>query len=184
MPSPPKLEKLKTVPELRCIVAAAKKEGKTVILANGCFDLFHAGHIRYLRGAKALGDILIVALNSDASVRRLKGPGRPILPQQERAEILASFSFVDYVTIFSQPTVEKILLALKPHVHVKGSDYSKHTVPERETVKKYGGRVAIAGGPKVRDTREIIRRIAASASAFQREIDSRQPGQKQAAEKR
>ena len=159
-PSTPR--KLKTLAELKKIIIAAKAGGKTVVLANGCFDLFHVGHIRYLRGAKAKGDLLVVALNSDGSVRRLKGKGRPILPQRERAEILAAFSFVDYVTIFRQPNVEKILLALRPAVHVKGSDYTKDTVPEKETVRKYGGRVAIAGGPKFRDASEIIRKIAAA----------------------
>lgn len=155
------MDKLKTLSGLRKIIAAEKTAGKTVVLANGCFDLFHVGHIRYLRAAKEKGDILVVAINSDASVRRLKGKGRPILPEDERAEILASFSFVDYVTIFHQPNVEKVLLALEPTIHVKGSDYTEDTVPEKDTVKKYGGRVAIAGGPKIRSTSEIIREIAA-----------------------
>jgi rfaE bifunctional protein nucleotidyltransferase chain/domain len=157
--------KLKTLAELKKIVRAAKAGGKTVVLANGCFDLIHVGHIRYLRGAKSKGDILIAALNSDSSVRRLKGKGRPILPQGERAEILAAFSFVDYVTIFHELNVEKILLALKPAIHAKGSDYTEATVPERETVRRYGGRVAIVGGPKVQDASEVIRRIAASSFA-------------------
>jgi rfaE bifunctional protein nucleotidyltransferase chain/domain len=155
------LSKLKTLDELRRIVASEKANGKTVVLANGCFDLFHVGHIRYLREAREKGDILVVALNSDSSVRRLKGPCRPILPQRERAEILASFWFVDYVTIFTRTNVEKILLALRPAFHVKGSDYTVNTVPERDAVKKYGGRVAIVGGPKVKNTSDIIRRIAA-----------------------
>lgn len=167
-PKPP--SKLKTPAELKKIVAEARAAGKILVLANGCFDLFHVGHIRYLSGAKAKGDILIVALNSDSSVRRLKGRGRPILPQRERAEILAAFSFVDYVTIFRQPNVEKILLSLKPDIHVKGSDYTKNTIPERETVRKYGGRVAIAGGPKVRDASAIIRKIAASARTDKRPL--------------
>ena len=153
--------KVKSLTELRRIVAAEKAKGKTVVLANGCFDLFHVGHIRYLRAAKAKGDVLIVALNSDASVRKLKGKGRPILPQRERADILAAFSFVDYVTAFDEPMVTKVLLALKPDFHVKGSDYSRETVPERDTVKSYGGRVAIVGGPKIRNTSQIIRDIAA-----------------------
>jgi rfaE bifunctional protein nucleotidyltransferase chain/domain len=153
------LKKIKTLSELRKIVASEKAKGKTVVLANGCFDLFHVGHIRYLRGARAKGDLLVVGLNSDRSVRRLKGRGRPILPQQERAEILAAFSFVDYVVIFSEPNVERLLLSLKPDIHVKGSDYSEDTVPERETVKAYGGKVSIAGGPKIRDTSKIIERI-------------------------
>ncbi len=153
------MKKIKTLSELRKIVASEKAKGKTIVLANGCFDLFHVGHIRYLRGARAKGDLLVVGLNSDRSVRRLKGRGRPILPQQERAEILAAFSFVDYVVIFSEPNVEKLLLSLKPDSHVKGSDYSEDTVPEREIVKAYGGKVAIAGGPKIRDTSKIIERI-------------------------
>jgi len=155
------LDKLKTLPELRRTIAAEKARGKTVVLANGCFDLFHVGHIRYLRAAKTKGDILVVALNSDTSVRGLKGKGRPILPQKERAEILAAFSFVDYVTIFDEPRVTKVLLALKPDVHVKGSDYSRETVPEKDTVRSYGGRVAIVGGPKIRNTSQVIQDIGA-----------------------
>jgi rfaE bifunctional protein nucleotidyltransferase chain/domain len=154
------LDKFKSLSELRLVITAEKAKGKTVVLANGCFDLFHVGHIRYLRAAKAKGDVLVVALNSDASVRRLKGRGRPILPQKERAEILAAFSFVDYVTIFSESMVTKVLLVLKPDIHVKGSDYSKETVPEKDTVKAYGGRVAIVGGPKIRNTSQVIRDIA------------------------
>jgi len=154
------LDKFKPLSELRRTIAAEKALGKTIVLANGCFDLFH-GHIRYLRAARARGDILVVALNSDASVRKLKGKGRPILPQRERAEILASFSFVDYVTVFNEPMVTKVLLALKPDLHVKGSDYSRETVPEMETVRAYGGRVAIVGGPKIRNTSQVIRDIAA-----------------------
>jgi len=155
------LDKFKPLSELRLVITAEKAKGKTVVLANGCFDLFHVGHIRYLRAAKAKGDVLVVALNSDASVRRLKGRGRPILPQKERAEILAAFSFVDYVTIFGEPMVTKVLLALKPDIHVKGSDYSQETVPEKDTVNAYGGRVAIVGGPKIRNTSQVIRDIAA-----------------------
>ena len=155
------MDKFKPLSELRRVIAAEKALGKSVVLANGCFDLFHVGHIRYLRAARAKGDILVVALNSDASVRKLKGKGRTVLPQQERAEILASFSFVDYVTVFSEPMATKVLLALKPDVHVKGSDYSRETVPERETVRAYGGRVAIVGGPKIRNTSQVIRDIAA-----------------------
>jgi len=155
------LDKFKPLSELRRTIAAEKALGKTIVLANGCFDLFHVGHIRYLRAARARGDILVVALNSDASVRKLKGKGRPILPQRERAEILASFSFVDYVTVFNEPMVTKVLLALKPDLHVKGSDYSRETVPEMETVRAYGGRVAIVGGPKIRNTSQVIRDIAA-----------------------
>ena len=159
------MKKLKTLPQLRTIVARARRGGRTVVLANGGFDLVHAGHVRYLRAAKARGDLLIVALNSDASIRKLKGPGRPVLPQDERAEILAAFEAVDYLTIFDEPNVEKILLALRPEVHAKGSDYTKATVPERATVLSYGGRIAIAGGPKIRSTSEVIPRILAKAAA-------------------
>lgn len=154
------MDKLKPLSELRRVIAIEKAKGKTIVLANGCFDLFHVGHIRYLRAAKSKGDVLVVALNRDSSVRRLKGKGRPILPQKERAEVLAAFSFVDYVTIFSEPMVTKVLLALKPDIHVKGSDYSQETVPEKDTVKAYGGRVAIVGGPKIRNTSQVIRDIA------------------------
>ncbi len=155
------MDKFKSLSELRRVIAAEKAKGKTVVLANGCFDLFHVGHIRYLRAAKARGDVLVVAINSDSSVRKLKGKGRPILPQRERAEILAALSAVDYVTIFNEPTVTKVLLALRPDIHVKGSDYSRQTVPEKDTVKSYGGKVAIVGGPKIRNTSQIIRNIAA-----------------------
>jgi rfaE bifunctional protein nucleotidyltransferase chain/domain len=155
------LDKFKRLSELRRIIAVEKARGRTIVLANGCFDLFHVGHIRYLRAAKAKGDVLVVALNSDASVRKLKGKGRPILPQKERAQILASFSFVDYVTLFTERMVTRVLLALKPDIHAKGSDYSRETVPERDTVKAYGGRVAIVGGPKIRNTSQVIRDIAA-----------------------
>ena len=156
-----KSKKFKTLPQLKKIIAREKKKGKRIVLANGCFDLFHIGHIRYLREARRAGDILVVALNSDSSVRRLKGKGRPLLNQEERAEILSAFSVVDYITIFGKLNVEKILLALKPDVHAKGSDYTVLTVPERETVKSYGGKIAIVGGPKVRSTSVLIRGIPA-----------------------
>ena len=131
------------------------------MLANGCFDLIHVGHIRYLEEASAQGDILVVALNSDASVRRLKGAGRPILPETERAEILEAFSCVDHLTVFPDDTVEQVLLALKPDVHAKGSDYTHDSVPEKDTVRGYGGRIAITGGPKVKNTSDIIQQIGA-----------------------
>lgn len=153
------MKKFKTLSQLQKIVGSERNKGKTIVLANGGFDLIHAGHIRYLRKAKKRGDILVVALNSDSSVRKLKGRGRPILPERERAEILASFSDVDYLIIFDEPNVKNILLALKPDVHAKGSDYTKKSVPERETVLGYGGKIAIAGGPKIRSTSEVIPRI-------------------------
>jgi len=155
------LKKLKTLAQLRIIVDRERKKGKIIVLANGGFDLVHAGHVRYLEAAKKKGDILIVALNSDSSIRKLKGQGRPILPQQERADILSAFACVDFITIFNESNVENILMSLKPHVHAKGSDYTKKTVPERETVLAYGGRIAISGGPKIRSTSEVLPRILA-----------------------
>lgn len=130
------------------------------MLANGCFDLIHVGHIRYLKESKKRGDILVVALNSDSSVRKLKGKGRPILSENQRGEIISSFSFVDYITFFNEQKVERVLMTLKPHVHAKGSDYSVDTVPERDTVKEYGGEIAITGGPKIKYTSEVIKEIA------------------------
>ncbi|MFH1574625.1 MAG: adenylyltransferase/cytidyltransferase family protein, partial [Acidobacteriota bacterium] len=132
---------------------------RKVVLANGCFDLIHVGHIRYLEGARAEGDVLIAAVNSDASVRLLKGEGRPLQPQSERAEIVASLESVDYVHIFNSPTVDALLRELQPDVHAKGTDYTPDTVPERETVRAYGGRVAIVGDPKNHATRDLIDRL-------------------------
>ena len=152
--------KLKTLPELAAIVARERKRGRRVVLANGCFDLFHVGHVRYLEAAKARGDLLIVALNSDASVRALKGPGRPLLAEDERARVLSAFACVDYVTIFKERDVSRILRRLRPDVHAKGSDYTVKTVPERRVVLGYGGEIFIAGGPKVRSTSEVLKRIA------------------------
>jgi rfaE bifunctional protein nucleotidyltransferase chain/domain len=160
-----KPKKLRSLAELRKVVEAQKRRGRRIVVANGCFDLFHVGHIRYLRESAGQGDVLVVALNSDSSVRALKGAGRPLLPQRERAEILAAFEFVDYITIFREPNVEKVLIALKPDVHSKGSDYTVETVPERETVKSYGGTIFIAGGPKVRSTRDVVELIAARKDA-------------------
>ncbi|MGD9347371.1 MAG: adenylyltransferase/cytidyltransferase family protein [Candidatus Aminicenantes bacterium] len=153
------MKKRITLEHLKEIISRQKRDGKRIVLANGCFDLIHVGHIRYLKEAKAQGNILVVALNSDSSVRKLKGEGRPILNEEERVEIISSFYFVDYVTVFEEATVENILLTLKPHVHAKGSDYTKETVPERETVLSYGGEIAITGGPKVKNTTEISRKI-------------------------
>lgn len=150
---------------MKRIVGENRARDLKIVLANGGFDLIHAGHVRYLRDAKKKGDVLIVALNSDASLRGLKGRGRPILPQRERAEILSAFEDVDYVVIFNQPDVGRILQTLRPDVHVKGSDYTKNTVPERDVVRSYGGKVAIAGGPKIRSTSTIIPRILAKTGA-------------------
>lgn len=153
------MKKLKSLSQLREIVRRERAEGRTIVLANGGFDLIHAGHIRYLEAAGKFGDVLIVALNSDASIRKLKGPSRPVLPERERAEILSALACVDYVTIFSEPNVERILRILKPDIHAKGSDYTKKSVPERATVLAYGGKIAIAGGPKIRSTSEVIPHI-------------------------
>lgn len=140
-------------------VSAVRKRGDRIILANGCFDILHAGHVRYLTGARALGDLLVVAVNSDEQVRVLKGPGRPLMPEADRAEIVAALEAVDCVTIFDEPTVEVLLLALRPDIHAKGTDYTEETVPEREVVRSYGGRVAIVGDPKDHSTSELIERL-------------------------
>jgi rfaE bifunctional protein nucleotidyltransferase chain/domain len=140
-------------------VSAARKRGDRIILANGCFDILHAGHVRYLTGARALGDLLVVGVNSDEQVSVLKGPGRPLMPEAERAEIVASLEAVDFVTVFAEPTVEALLLEIRPDIHAKGTDYTEETVPEREVVRSYGGRVAIVGDPKDHSTSELIGRL-------------------------
>ena len=145
--------------ELVARVSAARRKGLRVVLANGCFDVLHAGHVRYLKGARMQGDVLVVALNSDAQVAILKGAGRPVMPQAERAELIASIEAVDFVTIFDEPTVTELLMALKPDVHAKGTDYTEETVPERDVVRSYGGRVAIVGDPKDHSTSEILEKI-------------------------
>jgi len=139
---------------------AHRKKGQRIVLTNGCFDLLHVGHTRYLSGAKAEGDVLVVAVNSDSGVRDLKGAGRPILPEKERAELVASLADVDYVLIFDEPNVEALLEFLRPDVHAKGTDYSLETVPERETAKRIGIRVAIVGDPKRHSTRALLSRLA------------------------
>jgi rfaE bifunctional protein nucleotidyltransferase chain/domain len=154
------LKKLYSLSQLKKIISAHKKRGRKIVLANGCFDLIHVGHIRYLSEAKKRGDILVVALNSDASVHKLKGKGRPILNQKERAEIISSFSFVDYITFFNETNVARVLLALKPDFHAKGSDYTAETVPEKQTVKEYGGKIVITGGPKIKSTSQVIKEMA------------------------
>lgn len=140
-------------------VQEARTSGARVILANGCFDVLHVGHVRYLAGARELGDVLVVGINSDAQVERLKGEGRPIMPAAERAEIVAALESVTYVTIFDEPTVEQLLLTIKPDVQAKGTDYTEETVPERAVVRSYGGRVAIVGDPKDHSTSEILTRL-------------------------
>jgi rfaE bifunctional protein nucleotidyltransferase chain/domain len=143
-------------------VAADRGAGRTVAFANGCFDLLHVGHIRYLQSAAAEADRLIVAINDDESVRRLKGEGRPVLAAADRAELVAALRGVDYVVIFPEPTVGPLLQALKPDVHCKGTDYTLDTVPERDIVKEYGGRVAIVGDPKDHSTRDLLARIGST----------------------
>ncbi len=154
------LDKIKTLDELSRVIADARACGRKVALANGCFDLLHVGHIRYLEAAKALADTLIVAINDDASVRLLKGKERPLQSQSDRAEILASLACVDFVLVFDTPTVTPVLEALHPDFHAKGTDYAEETVPERHTVVSYGGRTVIVGDQKSHSSRDLIARIA------------------------
>lgn len=173
MPSPLKSPKIKTLRALKKIVAEARQKGKKVVLANGCFDLIHSGHIRYLQAARKKGDLLVVGINSDRSVSRLKGQGRPLLSEKERAFIVASFWFVDYVTIFNQTRVDHLLQQLRPDIHAKGSDYKPETVPEKGTAQKLGIKVAIVGGPKIRSTSHIIQNLARKFSQPQSSISQK-----------
>lgn len=143
-------------------VAIERRKRRKIVLANGCFDLFHVGHIRYLAGAKALGEVLIVGINSDEQVRKLKGENRPFMPENERAEIISALKFVDYVTIFPEPTVTELIRAIRPDFHAKGTDYTSETVPEREIVREYGGRVAIVGDPKNHSSTDLIKIVGNS----------------------
>jgi rfaE bifunctional protein nucleotidyltransferase chain/domain len=145
--------------EVRRRVEQAKAAGRTVALANGCFDVLHVGHVRYLQGAAAEADELVVGINGDASVRRLKGDGRPILPAAERALLVAALRCVDHVVVFEEDDVVRLLRALRPDVHCKGTDYTPETVPERDVVREVGGRVAIVGDPKQHDTRVLLARL-------------------------
>ena len=147
-------------------VRADRERGLTHAFANGAFDLLHVGHIRYLEAAKREADRLIVAINDDASVSGLKGPSRPVLPQADRAELVAALRAVDYVVIFSETTVTPLLELLQPAVHCKGTDYTLDTVPERATVRAYGGRVAIVGDPKNHSTSDLLTRLRSSRSAL------------------
>lgn len=147
--------------ELARAVAAEKAAGKRVVMTNGTFDLLHVGHLRSLVGARAHGDVLVVAINSDASVRAYKGPHLPIQPEDERAELIAGLRFVDYVTVFDEPTVDALLRLLQPHVHAKGTEYDPATIPERASVESYGGEIAIVGDAKAHSTSWLIRRIRA-----------------------
>jgi rfaE bifunctional protein nucleotidyltransferase chain/domain len=147
-----KIRALEELPELL--------RGKRVVLANGCFDILHVGHDRYLQGARRFGDALVVAINSDRSVKALKGPSRPILDEKERTALVSALRCVDYVVVFDEPDVTHVLDVLRPSVHAKGTDYTEETVPERDRVRAYGGEVRIAGDPKDHSTRDIIRKIA------------------------
>ncbi|MCU0287344.1 MAG: adenylyltransferase/cytidyltransferase family protein [Acidobacteria bacterium] len=153
------LNKFFPLEKLADVLVEQRKKNKKIALANGGFDLVHIGHVRYLKGAKETADILVVALNSDNSLKRLKGDHRAVLDQQSRIRIIAAFECVDYVTIFDELTVDHVILTLKPDIHCKGSDYTVDTVPERETVKSYGGTIAIVGGDKIRSTSHIINDI-------------------------
>lgn len=148
----PVLDRLRLVAR----VSIERQRKRKIVLANGCFDFFHVGHVRYLAGAKALGDCLIVAVNSDAQVRQLKGENRPLINERERAEIISALKFVDYVTIFNEPTVEELIRAIRPDFHAKGTDYTTETVPEREIIRQVGGQVAIVGDAKDHSSTDLI----------------------------
>lgn len=156
----PSREKILPRETLRQRLQQARALGKTIVLANGCFDILHVGHSRYLAGAKSQGDILVVGVNSDASTQRLKGPGRPILAEGARAELVAALAAVDYVVIFDEPNVEALLKDLRPDVHAKGTDYTVESVPEREVSERLGIRIAITGDQKRHSTRDLLARIA------------------------
>jgi rfaE bifunctional protein nucleotidyltransferase chain/domain len=145
----------------RVAAEAARAAGRRVVLANGCFDLLHVGHARHLEDARALGDLLIVGVNGDDAVRRLKGPGRPLMPARERAELVASLRAVDHVVVFDDDTADRLVALLRPAVHAKGTDYTPESVPERAAVLAAGGRVAIAGDAKAHSTRDVIAEILA-----------------------
>ena len=147
--------------ELVELVEQDRRDGRTIAFANGCFDLLHVGHVRYLEAARLEADRLVVAVNADTSVRQLKGPGQPVLPDSARAELVAALRAVDYVVVFDDRTVERLLLLVRPDVHCKGTDYTVDTVPEREVVRSYGGRVAVVGDPKNHSTTDLIARLRA-----------------------
>jgi rfaE bifunctional protein nucleotidyltransferase chain/domain len=149
-----------TETELVELIAEDRRAGRSIGFANGCFDVLHVGHARYLEGASREANRLVVGVNDDASVRALKGSGRPIMPAADRAELVAAFAVVDYVVVFPDRTAERLLRLVRPDVHCKGTDYTPDTVPEREVVREYGGRVAIVGDPKDHSTRDVIARIA------------------------
>jgi rfaE bifunctional protein nucleotidyltransferase chain/domain len=145
--------------QLPLLLAASRQRGDTIVFANGCFDTLHVGHVRYLEGAKREGDLLVVGVNADSSVCALKGPGRPILDEDARAQLVAALRSVDYVVLFTEPNVERLLKELRPNVHAKGTDYTLETVPERDIAASLGIRVAIVGDPKDHSTRGLIESI-------------------------
>ena len=146
-------------PALVDAVKRARAKKRTIALANGCFDVLHVGHVRYVQAAATEADCLVVAVNDDQSVARLKGPGRPIMAATDRAELLAAIRGVDFVVIFADATVDRLLALIKPEVHCKGTDYSVESVPERDVVRSYGGRIAIVGDPKTHASRDLLARI-------------------------
>ena len=154
-----------TVAEAGRLAERLRAEGQRLVLANGCFDLLHVGHVRYLEAARRLGDVLFVGINGDAAVARLKGRGRPLMPAVEREEMLAALRAVDHVVVFEDDTADALIAAVRPHVHAKGTDYTAESVPERETVRAYGGKVAIVGDPKSHATRDVIGQIARAFAA-------------------
>ena len=151
--------KIGPLEEVRRRVESARSAGRTIALANGCFEILHVGHARYLEGARAEADVLVVGVNGDASVGRLKGPGRPVTTAEDRALLVAGLRSVDHVVVFEQDDVSELLLALRPDVHCKGTDYTPETVPEREVVRSLGGRIAIVGDAKDHDTRRLLERV-------------------------
>jgi rfaE bifunctional protein nucleotidyltransferase chain/domain len=159
--------KILSRPDLQVKVAEWRRSGEQIVLANGCFDLLHVGHVRYLHGAKALGGRLIVGMNSDAGVRQLKGEGRPLMPAEERAEIIAALSDVDAVVIFDEPDVRGLIRELHPDVQAKGTDYTRESVPERDEVLAYGGRVEIVGDPKDHSTTNFLGQMRTSGGGQQ-----------------
>jgi len=153
------MQKLKSRQQLAGIIRKLQKKGKKVVFANGCFDIVHVGHIRFLKGARAKGDVLVLGLNSDSSVRKLKGKGRPLVNEKERAELLSEFECIDYITIFNELTVDMTLEILRPDFHAKGTDYTKDTVPEKDIAKKLGIKIAIVGDRKRHSTKDLIKTI-------------------------
>lgn len=172
-----KLVSLEDLPRLRKEASAA---GKIIALANGIFDLFHVGHLRYLQGARELADLLVVAVNDDVSVRLNKGPGRPVVPQDERAEIIAALACVDYVVLFQTQDVVPVIRALRPDVQVKGTDYTPETIPEAAEVQAYGGRLAVAGDPKDHSTTAMLKKLEKASRAPRTASSSAVKGTKRA----